>query len=305
MPEASSVILSACGREVGTAEIAHAREVVRLCFGLSRKELARTLCEHWGWTGATGKQQVRACGKLLEKLDGLGMLELPPKQRNKVRHSAPSGKPALSERTAPQSSVECELGAVRPIHLERVEDDEATGLWNEYVERYHALGFKPPFGCSLRYFVVSRRGRLGCLLLASGAKALRCRDEWIGWSPQERLGNLPWVINNSRFVLFPWVRVPHLASHVLGQLARRIEDDWETRWGYRPVLMETFVDPVQHRGVCYRAAGWLLLGETTGHGLRLRGHRYTTTPKLLFVRPLTRDFRARLCSLQHSRRSDS
>ncbi len=296
MPEASSVIISACGREVGGAEIAHAREVVRLCFGLSRKQLARTLCEHWGWVGATGQLQERACTKLLEKLDRMGMLELPPKRRRNARRPPPFVKPALGERTAPQSSVECELGAVRPIQLERVEDSDATGLWNEFVERYHGLGFKRPFGCSLRYFITSRRGRLGCILLASGAKALRCRDEWIGWSVQQRLSNLPWVINNSRFVLFPWVRVPHLASHVLGQLARRARDDWEARWNYRPVLMETFVDPAQHRGVCYRAAGWHLLGETTGDGLRLRGHHYTTTPKLIFVRPLTRDFRARLCS---------
>jgi hypothetical protein len=299
------VILSAGGREVGAAEIAHAREVVRLCFGLSRKELARTLCYHWDWLGATGKPQLRACAKLLEKLEKLGMLELPPKQQQGRQPYWRGGKPALGERTEPQSLIECRLKMVQPIHLERVEGDDATGLWNEFVERYHPLGFKPPFGCSLRYFVVSRRGRVGCILLASAARALRCRDEWIGWSVGQRLQNLPWVINNSRFVLFPWVRVPHLASHVLGQLARRVQDDWEARWSYRPVLMETFVDPEHFRGVSYRAAGWLRLGETTGRGLELRGHSYTTTPKLVFVHPLARDFRARLCSLNNVRTPES
>jgi hypothetical protein len=130
--------------------------------------------------------------------------------------------------------------------------------------------------------------------MASGARALRSRDEWIGWSAQQRLANLPLVINNSRFLLFPWVRVPHLASHVLGQLARQVQQDWRARWGYLPLLMETFVDPAQHRGVCYRAAGWQVIGETTGEGLRLRGHSYRTRRKLILVRPLVGNFRRHL-----------
>jgi hypothetical protein len=197
--------------------------------------------------------------------------------------------------------VEATLDTIGPVVLERVVGREATALWNGFVQRYHPLGYKRPFGCSLRYYVTSPRGRLGCLLLASGARALRYRDEWIGWSARQRLGNLPLVINNSRFLVFPWVRVPHLASHVLGQLARQVRDDWNARWGYRPVLMETFVDPTRHRGVCYRAAGWLVLGETTGQGLRLRGHSYRTNRKLIFVLPLVRDFRARLLSQPEQR----
>lgn len=297
MADESATFLSACGRRVGPEEVRHAREVVRLCSGLSRTELARTLCEHWGWVGATGKLQVRACGKLLEKLAEGGLLELPAKVEAAVRsvpRAARSARPKVAnEETSPGELVDCGFAGVQPVGLELVEDG-TTGLWNAFVERYHPLGFKPPFGCSLRYFVSSRRGRLGCLLLASGARALHCRDVWIGWSAQQRLSNLPFVINNSRFLVFPWVHVPHLASHVLGLLARQVRDDWHARWNYRPVLMETFVDPLLHRGVCYRAAGWEVLGETTGKGLKLRGHTYRTSSKLILVRPLVRDFRARL-----------
>jgi len=292
----TATILSACGRTVGPEDVRHVQEVAHLCSGLSRHELALTLCEHWGWVGASGKPLVRACEKLLDRLEREELVELRAKRRLRPR-TASCGTPKLAdEETAPGPLVECALRAVRPVGLERVEDREATALWNAFVERYHPLGFGRPFSCSLRYYVTSPRGRLGCLLLASGARALRCRDEWIGWSAPQRLSNLPLVINNSRFLVFPWVRVPHLASHVLGLLARQVREDWHARWGYRPVLMETFVDPAQHRGICYRAAGWDVLGETTGEGLKLRGHTYRTSRKLILVRPLVHDFRRLLLS---------
>lgn len=290
----STTILSACGQKVGPQEIRHAQDVARLCGGLSCRELALTLCEHWGWVGVTGKPQVSACCKLLDRLQREGMLTLPAR-RGPGSKSGRCGKGELaSAEMTPGPPVECDLRSVQPVRLEPVVGHEVTALWNKVVERYHPLGYKRPFGCSLRYYVASPRGRLGCLLMASGARALRFRDEWIGWSAQQRLANLPLVINNSRFLLFPWVRVPHLASHLLGQLGRQVLKDWHARWGYLPVLMETFVDPAQHRGVCYRAAGWQAIGETTGKGLRLRGHTYRTSRKLILVRPLVRDFRSHL-----------
>ena len=303
MADDSTTILSTCGRVVGPEEIRHAQELVRMCNGLSRHELAFTLCEHWGWVGATGKPQRRACEKLLERLEKQGLLELPAKRGPGGPGAWQSSEPeaAIEEATSPGSLLESALVEVRPVRLERVEGREETALWNAFVERYHFLGYKRPFGCSLRYFITSSRGRLGCLLVASGARALRDRDEWIGWTAQQRLSNLPYVINNSRFLLFPWVRVPHLASHVLGQLARQIRADWQARWNYQPVLLETFVDPARHRGVCYRAAGWTVLGETTGNGLKLRGHSYRSSKKLILVRPLVDDFRQRLLSEPQTR----
>jgi hypothetical protein len=185
-----------------------------------------------------------------------------------------------------------ELDAVR-LRLARNPEEES--VWNEAVARYHLLGYKKPFGYWARYFIESGGHWLGCILLSGAAKALGARDRWIGWDDRQRLANLPWVINNSRFLIFPRVAVANLASHVLAQLARRIGDDWQERWGYRPLLLETFVDPARFTGSCYRAAGWTLLGRTSGAGLVRPGKQYRTSPKLIFAKPLQADFRARLC----------
>jgi len=294
MANETSTILSVCGRMVGADEIRHVQEVVDLCPGLSRRELALTLCEHWGWFGITGKALSSACEKLLDRLEREGLAELPTKQVQR-RPAKASGESMVDlEQTSAGAAVSTDLGAVQPIRLEVVEGRKPTHLCNGLIQRYHPLGYKRPFGFSLRYYVTSARGRLGCLLLAGASRSLRCRDEWIGWSAAQRLHNLPLVINNSRFLVFPWIRVPHLASHVLGQLGRQVRKDWAARWGYEPLVMETFVDPARHRGTCYRAAGWEVVGESSGRGLRLRNHSYQTSRKLVLVRPLVRDFRARL-----------
>jgi hypothetical protein len=158
------------------------------------------------------------------------------------------------------------------------------------------LGYNKPFGYWGRYLMTAGEHRLGCLLLGGPARALAGRDRWIGWDPGHRRRNLSWVLNNSRFLIFPWVEVPHLASHVLGRLARRLADDWNHRWGFRPLLLETFVDPAHYRGSCYRAAGWTCLGKTSGSGLARPGANYRSSPKLIFVKPLQADCRRLLCS---------
>jgi hypothetical protein len=282
------------GRQITADEVEQIRATVELFSGLARKELAHTVCEHLGWRAATGQNKVTACLSLLERLEGLGLITLPPKcpARGGVR----SGRPALTERTAAGGEVVGDLAAVGRVWLEIPAPGGEEELWNEYVDRYHYLGYRKPFGCPLRYFVESARGVLGCVLLAGAAKAITVRDEWIGWAPEQRLRNLPWVVSNSRFLIFPWVKVRHLASHVLGKVGRRVVSDWQRRWGYGPMLLETFVDPERFRGTSYEAAGWLKLGLTTGRGLVRAGRSYTTTPKLVFVRPLHRDFRAKLCS---------
>lgn len=295
MADASWKMEATCGREVGAAELTHAREVLRLCPGLSRTELAQTLCEHWGWTGATGGSQVRACAKLLEKLEGMGELRLPPKDgRGGSRRWRGEPKVFTAQTDAPPTPVDGELLKLKPVRLEVVSTKAERGHWNELVARYHPLGCKRTFGSTLRYFITSTQGTLGCILMGSAALALTARDRWIGWSRKDRLVRLPWVINNQRLLILPWVTTPHLASHVLGQVAGCVAADWEGHWGFRPVLMETFVDPAHHGGVCYRAAGWQLIGETTGEGIRRRGCTYRTTPKLIFVRPLSKSFRSQL-----------
>jgi hypothetical protein len=262
---------------------------------LSRSELAETICEHWGWVTASGGGKATACLNVLEELERNGELHLPAKQK-RPKTERVRGAEHTPRTAAPAEALVGKLKDVSPVRLELVEDTDRAKLWNEYLDRYHYLGYRKPFGCPIRYFIGCDTGLLGCALVAGAAKAIKPRDEWIGWSKQRREQNLPWVINNTRLLIFPWVQIRHLASHVLGQLARRVREDWRRRWGYEPVLMETFVDPARFSGACYRAAGWIELGRTTGEGLRRKGHAYTSTPKRIYVKPLSKDFRERLCS---------
>jgi len=281
------------GRPISEQEVELICETVELFPRLALKELAATVCEHLQWFTLAGTPKLDACEKLLRRLEAAALVRLPPKQRS---GAPPDRRIELNSRTAPRPLINGSLADLGRIELQVVGEPEATVLYNEYVERYHLLGYRRPFGYFVRYFINSPRGRLGCLLCAGAAKALRARDHWIGWSDHRRLGRLPWVVNNSRFLLFPWVEVPHLASHVLGKLARRLGEDWQWRWGYRPVLIETFVDPARYQGTCYRAAGWQYLGMTTGAGLPRPGKSYSSSPKMLFVKPLSRQFRTVLCS---------
>jgi hypothetical protein len=283
------------GREFSAEEIGEIRKMVAWLPGLARKELAATVCEHLQWHTAAGTAKLQACQKLLERLEAAGLLELPALRRQK-NHSGNRAIVALSERTATDRPLAVPLRAVEPVRLEVVTTAQEVGLWNEYVERFHPLGYKGAFGYRLRYFIRSGTQTLGCVLLAGAAKAIAVRDRWIGWNARARLCNLPWIIDNSRFLIFPHVQIRHLASHVLGQLARRASADWQRQWGFSPLLMETFVDPRRYAGTCYRAAGWKLLGETSGRGLVRPGKSYRSTPRLVLVKPLDEDFRSLLCA---------
>ena len=283
------------GRKFSAEEIGEIRETVAWLPGLARRELAATVCEHLHWHTAAGTPKLQACQKLLERLAVAGLLELPA-LRCKKNHSGNRCVVALSERTTTDRPLAGPLREFQPVRLEVVTEASEVGLWNEYVERFHPLGYKGAFGYRMRYFIRSGTQRLGCVLLAGAAKAIAVRDCWIGWNEPARLRNLPRIVNNSRFVIFPHVRIPHLASHVLGQLARRVSTDWQRQWGFSPLLMETFVDPRRYRGTCYRAAGWQLLGKSSGRGLSRPGKSYRSTPRLVLVKPLAGDWRQRLCA---------
>lgn len=285
-----------CGRRITKQELEEVQETVYILSSLSRSELAATICEHLEWFTASGGYKIDACMKLLERLESEGFIRLPRKRECQKKRSP---KPiSLTGRTDPPPDIVCNLSDLGSVWIGVVKDRESTELWNEYVYRYHYLNYKRPFGYFLRYFVVSERCLLGCIMFAGAARALTVRDRWIGWMEKQRLRNLAWVVNNTRFLIFPWVHVKNLASHVLGQAARRIRDDWVERWGYSPVLLETFVDPEYYRGSCYKAANWEYLGMTTGEGLVRKGKSYSTSPKMVFVKSLAKDFRSLLCSEQ-------
>jgi hypothetical protein len=293
----SEITVSYAGLIVGPEETAYIRHLARRFSGLSRKELIATLCEHLGWLSAAGQPRFGAAAEVLSRLEAAGSVTLPALRKE---FSSPGKRKRTSsrysEQTNPGERLHCRLAQLPPVQLCWAATREEQSLCNEYLARHHPLGYNKPFGYWGRYLIVAGDHRLGCILLGGPARALAERDQWIGWDDRQRRRNLSWVVNNSRFLIFPWVEVPHLASHVLGQLARRLADDWEKHWGFRPLLLETFVDSAHYQGSCYRAAGWSCLGHTRGRGLARPGKLYRTTPKLIFTKPLHADFRRLLCS---------
>ena len=283
-------------REITADEVVLIQDVVKRFPKLSRQEIAQTLCEHLSWHAPSGAPKVKNCLMLLERLADQELVLLPDKS---ARGRLTTDKsPSFTHRTDERLLIQCSLQEISPIELQLATNKQQTQLWNEYMERYHPLRYKRPFGNWLRYFMLADGEPLGCLLIGGAAKTIYYRDRWIGWDVSHRRHNLSWVINNSRYLIFPWVQIPHLASHALGQLVRRVAQDWETRWGYRPVLIETFVDPEQYAGICYQAAGWEKLGMTSGVGITRPGKHYSTSPKNIFVKPLHRHFRDLLSSQQ-------
>lgn len=282
-----------CGREINDEELKQIRETVKDFWRLSQKELAQTVCEHLGWHTVSGGNKVDASLKLLKRLEAQGLIQLPAKRaplRKSCKQAAATGA------TEAQAPIIGKLSEIGPVKLRVVVEKEESALFNEYLSRYHYLGYKKPFGCHLRYFVESQESILGCMLFCGASKAIRARDRWIGWGTNERLRNLGYVVNNGRFLIFPWVKVRYLASHALGKVVRELGRDWQKRWGYRPVLVETFVDPEYFAGTSYLAANWTHLGMSSGLGLVRQNKSYTTSPKKIFVCPLEDNFRQVLCS---------
>ena len=285
-------------REFSSEEIKQIQQTFKRFPSLSQSELAGTVCEHLNWLTAAGLPKDRACKQLFHQMEEQGLINLPQKRAVGTKSQPP---PAITHRTDLQPLFEARLKTIVPVTLSPATSKEDRTLWNEYIEHHHPLGYKRPVGYSIRYFIQGGGNYLGCILLSGAARALVSRDDWIGWTPGQRRANLPWVINNARYLIFPWVKVPHLASHVLGQLARRVVGDWEERWGFSPLLLETFVDPIYYSGICYQAAGWKLLGKTTGRGLARPGQIYKSSPKLIYIKPLSKQCQSLLCSTLQGR----
>ena len=293
MPEPSATLRCA-GRAVGPAEMALIREVVADCPGLSRRELAHTVCELLGWTRPQGTLKGREAREFLEGLAIRGLLALPAK-----RPGRPVGARTAVPVTAqgePGVPLTGPVGTLGPVTLEVVQTPGQHALFRELVGRYHYQGHAVPFGASLRYLVVAGVPRqvVGCLQFSSPAWRLAVRDRWIGWDDATRRRNLQRVVNNSRFLLLPWVQVKNLASSVLAQGVRRLPADWAARYAVEPLLVETLVDRGR-AGTCYRAANWLALGLTAGRGRQDRTHaRHGAAPKTVLVYPLVADAVPRL-----------
>jgi hypothetical protein len=282
------------GRRVGPEDIGLMRHWLATEPAWNRTRLSRELCQRWGWRNGAGRLKDMACRTLLLKLERRGQIRLPTRQGsspNARRNGQPLDLPC--DRTP----IEGALSDWQPLRIETLaEGHPGQRLFRFLLQRHHYLGLRNSVGENLKYLARDRHGRpLACLLFGAAAWKARARDEWIGWDANQRRHGLPRVANNARFLVLPWVQVPHLASHLLGRVARRIDADWRVKYGHGIELLETFVERGRFRGTCYRAAGWVHVGATAGRSRNDRAQTLSVPVKDIYLRPLHEDFRRRLC----------
>jgi hypothetical protein len=287
-----------CGQIVTKEQLLEIIEIIDTFPNLSRTELANTVCELFSWKRPTGKLKGVECRQFLERLDANGVIHLPECRKQFVKKA--KAKVSRTDKSDSQATISAKLRELSPILLTRIDRKEQRQLWYEYVDRYHYLGYQLPFGAQLRYFIKAGATHdiLGCFQFSSPAWKMAPRDRWIGWTDEQRKVKLQKIINNSRFLIFPWVEVKNLASTALALAAKTVADDWQRCYGYRPVLMETLVDQKRFKGTCYKAANWIHMGKTTGRGRMDRdNNQQGAAVKEIFVYPLTPRFRQELAGL--------
>ena len=296
MQQLKDVPHSYAGRDFTSGDLELIREMTEMCSGISRTELAKTVCELLGWRRRNGSLRGLECREYLEALEACGFLHLPA-----LRPRRPQGSKTRIPETR-QGEVQAPLvGTVKdvaPVEIQEASTAQQGGLFREVVGRYHYQGYDVAYGAQLRYLVYAghpQRQLVGCLRFSSPAWRMSARDKWIGWDEPARTRNLQQVVSNSRFLLLPWVQVRNLASHVLSLAARRVSVDWPARYGNPAVLLETLVDPERFSGTCYHAANWIEVGMTTGRGRMDREHRrHDLAPKKVLLYPLVRRAAQRL-----------
>jgi hypothetical protein len=281
------------GRSFAFEELLRIKAVIEDSPEAHRFAISKRVCEALDWRQPNGRLKDRSCRDVLARLQDIGFLRLPSPRRPPVRR-----RPVpITDRSSARASV-----PTRPRDIERASfsivtgrgNAEQEGLWNEYVERYHYLGYGVPLGAHIKYFIKVREERIACLAFAGASWRVEARDQWIGWSEEQRKRNLRYVVNNTRFLIFPWMAVPNLASRLLSLAVRRLPTDWSRLYGYRPVLLETFVEAERHTAVCYRAANWIVVGQTKGRGRMDRHFKAPVPKKTVLLYPLVKDALDRL-----------
>ena len=283
------------GRVIRETDVAFIRALIQDHPSASRRALSKTLCEAWGWVQPNGVLRDMVCRGLMLELHRRGQIELPPVRRvarnNIVRREAPRRVEVDA------SPIRGPLWELRPLEFRQVRRTGEEPLCRGLIEEHHYLGYTQPVGENLKYVVYSGSRPVACLAWSSAPRHLAPRDRFIGWSAEARRRNIGAVAYNSRYLILPWVEVPHLASHILGQMARVLPRDWQRIYGHPIYFLETFVDPGRFRGTCYRAANWIELGWTTGRGKDDLTHRPNRPIKQVLGSPMTRRFRERLGAL--------
>jgi hypothetical protein len=281
------------GREVSGADIELIRDLLVEHPHWGRTRLSEELCRRWGWRNAQGRPKDMAARTLLLKLERGGHIRLPPRQRPSSNGFRNRHVPVVELANDP---IRGTLRDLRPLSVSvATPGSQDLRLFNGLLARYHYLGHRNTVGENLRYLVRDRHGRpVACALFGSAAWKCAVRDAFLGWERTARERNLQRLTNNTRFLVLPWVEIPHLASHVLGLIARRIRTDWQAKYGHPVQALETFVDRDRFQGTCYRAANWLWLGATRGRTRNDREHRIHTAVKDVYLYPLVADFRREL-----------
>jgi len=258
----------------------------------SRRNLSEKLCEAWNWVQANGALRSMVCRGMMLMLHRQGLIELPPVRRVMVNPLAKRSAPMIvSVDETPRESSLAELG---PLEIRQVRRTADEAVFNGLLQAHHYLAYSQPVGEHLKYMVYAGTQPIACMAWSSAPRHLGSRDRFIGWDKQARLANIRLLAYNTRFLILPWVRVPHLASHLLGRIARRVSADWQALYGHPIYFLETFVDPARFRGTCYRAANWIHLGVTTGRGKDAPTYAPNRSIKNVLGLPLVKDFRQRL-----------
>lgn len=282
------------GRLIGADELAAIDALLGAHPDWSRRRISLELCRLWQWHTAAGVPRDMAVRHLLAKLDARGLIALPPRRATGGRQQSRFSRPAGEE----QALIACRLEELQPLELTLVQPrSEAANAFGYYLREYHYLGYELPIGLNLRYLVRDCHGRtLACLLFGAAAWKVAARDSFIGWSCSQREQRVNWLSNNTRFLILPHVRVPHLASHILSRVCRRTGADWQRKYQTPLLALETFVERERFTGACYRAANWQRLGQSAGRSRNDSTHTRCVPVKDIYFFPLCKDWRQRLCA---------
>jgi hypothetical protein len=284
----NNIIMVFSGRSFTSEDIELIKWTRKKYSHLSRTELAATVCEFLNWITPAGRSKTPQCVAFLEKLEQSGFIELPPATCTSRKVKSSIMIPNFDIDTTP---IIGELKDLQPINLEIARAGGQLKLWRKYVNEYHMLGDKQVFGSRLQYFVKSGDTKLGCLQFSASAWALESREQWIGWKVEDRKARLHLIVNNSRFLIFPWVNVKNLASRALSLAIKQIQEDWLREYCYAPVLLETFVDISHFAGTCYKASNWICIGQTKGRGRMDIHTKAELSVKSIYMYPLQKDFK--------------
>jgi Domain of unknown function (DUF4338) len=290
-----NVLLTYRKREITQDDLSFIRKIIDDHQSEGRSAISRRLCEAWDWRQANGQLKDGVCRGLLLQLERNQLVTLPPRiiDNNNNAQRQRKTQAAFDFQPAPIAGA---LADLAPIELRQVRRTPEEKLFNGLVRQYHYLGYTKLVGEHLKYLVYAGDRVLACFAFSSAPYAIDCRDNFLGWSPKAREHNRHLLAYNSRFLILPWIRVPHLASHLLGRIAKTISQDWQKLYHHPILWLETFVDTEKFAGTCYRAANWTFLGLTSGRGTKSKSQQQLTSIKAMYGYPLVRNYLDRLCN---------